>query len=139
MKDWNSRARDCDYVFEELAERLATTPGVHALGEWGGGLRYSVRLRGVSLIAIVEPELHDSELWLHLSVSATRPARVPTWDELKWCKEIFVGDRKAVTVLPKRAEYVNEAPHVLHLFAALERDPLPDFRVTCSVLGRVAI
>lgn len=139
MKSWNQRARDVDLAFEELAERLAVTPGVHSLGEWGAGLRYSVRLRGVSLIAVIEPETHESELWYHLSVSATRPARVPTWEELRWCKETFIGDRKAITVFPVRAEDVNDAPNVLHLFAPLERDPLPDFRAQCAVLGRVSI
>jgi hypothetical protein len=141
MKDFAQRSRDMDAAFEELAQRLAHVPGVHFLSEWGGGLAYTARLGvGAILRVIIEPELHEDELWLHLSASVTRPkARVPTWDELRWCKDVFIGDRKAITVFPVRAEYVNHHPDVLHLFSPLERDPLPDFRRECTVSGLVSI
>lgn len=129
MKTPAARSRDIDHAFEELAERIEHAPGIHCVGEWGGGLRYTARVSGAMLTVVIEPELHDAELWAHLSVSVHRPvARVPTWDELRWCKDVFIGDRKAITVFPIRDEYVNHHPHVLHLFAPLERDPLPDFR-----------
>lgn len=69
----------------------------------------------------------DDRIWLHVSVS--RPTRLPSWSDLRRVKDAFIGkDRKAIQVLPAQSEYVNIHPHVLHLFACLEGDPLPDFR-----------
>jgi hypothetical protein len=49
---------------------------------------------------------------------------------MKACRDLFVGkERKAVQVLPPASEYVNIHPHCLHLYAAIEHDPLPDFRM----------
>jgi hypothetical protein len=91
---------------------------------------YWVRLDKVKLLVLLSAECVDGELWAHLSVSAQEPKRIPTWRELTWCKNYFLGEhRKAVQVLPARAEYVNIHPHVLNLYSPLERDPLPDFRV----------
>jgi hypothetical protein len=135
VKSKLQRSRDVDRAYEELAERLHKVPGVTSLGEWGDGLAYRVR-GNAGLTAIIEVELHDGQLWLHLSVSAR--LRVPSWDELRWCKDVFMGDVKAITVFPKKAEYVNDHPRTLHLFAPLEQDPLPDFRAQCAVLGRVS-
>lgn len=141
MKDPATRSRDIDHAFEELADRILGAPGIHCVGEWGDGLRYTARVSGAQMVVIIEAELHEGELWAHLSVSVHRPTpRVPTWDELKWCKDVFIGpERKAVTVFPPRAEYINHHEHTLHLFAPLERDPLPDFRRACEVTGRVSI
>lgn len=100
---------------------------------------FDVRLRGVKLRAIVGVEVVAGELWAHLSVSAQVPARLPTWDELGWCKRYFLGDRKAIQVLPPKAEYVNIHPHVLNLYACLDRDPLPDFRVAIDATGRAGL
>lgn len=41
-------------------------------------------------------------------------------------------------MLPKKAEYVNLNPYVLHLYSPLESDPLPDFRGIDS-LGNLGI
>lgn len=141
MKTPGARSLDIDRAWTELSERVEHAPGIHCLGEWGGGLAYNVRVSGAMLHVIIEPELHEDELWAHLSVSVFKPkARVPTWDELRWCKDVFIGpDRKAVTVFPPRAEYVNHHEHCLHLFAALERDPLPDFRAVCAITGQASI
>jgi len=69
----------------------------------------------------------DGRRWLHVSVS--RPSRLPTWDDLREVKDTFIGrDRKAIQVLPPAAEYVNIHPNVLHLWACLDDDGLPDFR-----------
>lgn len=90
--------------------------------------RYVVRLDGARLTVIVEVEVVDSKLWAHLSVGGGFVERLPSWKELRWCKEYFLGDRRAIQVLPPRAEYVNLHPHVLHLYAPLEENPIPDFR-----------
>lgn len=68
----------------------------------------------------------DNRAWLHLSVS--HALRIPTWGELRVCKEQFLGDREAYSIMPPRVRYVNLHPHVLHLFALLdESTALPDF------------
>lgn len=70
----------------------------------------------------------DMGLWLHISVSVRGAKRLPEYEHLKIAKEIFIGpERKAVQVFPPEAEHFTAA-EVLHLFASLDGDPLPDFR-----------
>lgn len=137
MKDWHSRHSDIELALVELKPRTLQS-NVRVVGAFANALKCLVRLDGVKLSTILEVECVDGELWAHLSACAQSPARVPSWAELRWCKEYFLGDRKAVQVLPSRAEYVNVHPNVLHLYAALERDPLPDFRGVDST-GNVGI
>lgn len=69
----------------------------------------------------------DGKRWIH--VSCSRPTRLPSWTDLKNVKDVFVGgDRLAVQVLPRRQDYVNYHPYVLHLWSCLDGDPVPDFR-----------
>lgn len=79
------------------------------------------------LKVISEVERIDGEHWLHVSCSR-RDKRIPTWHDMKRVKSLFVGhQRKAVQVLPAEEQYVN-IWEVLHMYAPLDRDPLPDFR-----------
>ncbi len=79
------------------------------------------------LSAIFSVEAHVERLWLHLSVAGN--GRVPSWDELRGAKDLFLGDVEAYMVAPPRARYVNINPDVLHLFAPVDQEhlPLPDF------------
>lgn len=80
---------------------------------------------GVSIIA--SAEIVDGERWWH--VSCARPNRLPSWDDVRKVKDIFVGrDKTAVQVLPSQDRYVNDNPHVLHLWRCLDREIVPDFR-----------
>ena len=73
----------------------------------------------------------DGKDWLHLSVS--RAERLPSWDDLTFVKDLFIGSsRTAYQVLPSRDKYVNCHPYVLHLWSCLEGDPLPDFTVVVN-------
>ncbi len=128
-------------VVEALAALLPTElqSNVVLFRDYDNAKFFDVRLNGVKLRAIVGVEIVAGELWAHLSVSAQTPARLPTWDELGWCKRYFLGDRKAIQVLPPKAEYVNIHPHVLNLYAPLDRDPLPDFRVAIDATGKAGI
>ncbi len=68
----------------------------------------------------------DGRNWLHVSVA--HPERMPTWDDLRYVKDIFVGrDRTALQVLPPAAKHVNQHPYCLHLWACLDGDVTPDF------------
>jgi hypothetical protein len=80
---------------------------------------------GLRVICSVDTEL-DGRLWLHVSVS--RGMRIPSWDDLRLVKDIFVGDRYAYQVFPTKEKYVNINPFCLHLWCPLEGEqPLPDF------------
>lgn len=85
--------------------------------------------RAGALMVIAEIEIVDGKLWIH--VSASRAGCLPSWEDLRLVKDVVIGrDRKAIQILPREAEYVNIHPYVLHLYAPLEGDPLPDFRMT---------
>jgi len=100
-------------------------PPQWVIEDWGDGRKFVNYNEGQ--IVIVDDEIKsDGKRWRHLSMSCAN--RVPTWEELQKCKELFLGvESKAVMVLPPRSEYVNLNSRVLHLFVCLEGDPLPDF------------
>lgn len=131
MKDWHARGSDIELAMNQLAPRLLPVT-CRVMDDYVNAKRYALRLDDALLTVILEVEAIVSaetpELWAHLSVGAATQKRVPTWKELRWCKDFFLGDRKAIQVLPVKAEYVNINPYVLHLYSPLERDPLPDFR-----------
>ena len=137
MKDYHARHADIERAMTDLWPRILQG-NVRIMDDFVNAKRAAVRLDGAALTVILEVECVDGELWAHLSVGNMTGKRVPSWQELRWCKEYFLGDRKAVQILPPRAEYVNLNPYVLHLYACLERDPLPDFRGVDSA-GRIAI
>lgn len=89
------------------------------------GAMFRNRSKGVIVIATVMLE-QDGKRWLH--ISASRRSRIPSWEDLKVVKNLFIGPkRKAIQILPCEAEYVNINPNVLHLWCCLDGDPLPDF------------
>lgn len=145
MKDVDTRRELIAHWMAELSPRLLQGnvrdfPFPEEIkGLFFNARRWRVQLDDVQLTVILEIEDHIQEraeseptrsLWAHLSVGGqnARPPRVPHWEELGWCKRYFLRDRKAIQVLPAKAEYVNDNPFVLHLFTPLEQDPLPDFR-----------
>jgi hypothetical protein len=87
----------------------------------------AVYLSRDGLKVIVEAELVDSELWLHVSFS--RKGKVPSYDDTMAVKRLFVGrGRKAIQVFPSEEEHFSLHPNCLHLYSPIDRDPLPDFR-----------
>lgn len=57
--------------------------------------------------------------WEHVSVSVRdgNKSRMPNWDEMCHIKAVFWDDEDVVMQLhPKKSEYVNNHPHVLHLW-----------------------
>jgi hypothetical protein len=135
------RAAEIRERFPQLVPR-PTPLGAEVSARFANCIAYQWRERPHSTLLTVLLQLRciEGKLWLHLSVCGHQPGlkrghpprrRVPTWAELKSAKEAFLGDRKAVSVMPPKAEYVN-AEEVLHLFAAVEHDPLPDFRIRTS-------
>lgn len=84
------------------------------------------RLRATTpLTVILEIEVWHGELWAHLAITGrTAP---PTLAELGWCRELFLGDRKAIQVLPRKIEQLEAGARTVHLYAPLESDALPSF------------
>lgn len=107
------------------AIRSILPPGWECTQEGVDGAMYDSKSSGLRVISSVALE-SDGYFWLHVSVS--RRSRLPTWEDLRFVKDIFIGPgAKAIQVLPSENEYVNINPFVLHLWACLDGDPLPDF------------
>jgi len=93
--------------------------------------------RGLFVLFSVASE-RDSRRWIH--VSASHRDRLPSWDELRDVKRVFIGDScKAIQVLPPEDEYINLHPYVLHLWSCVDADVVPDFRVWNPIAERAEI
>jgi len=64
--------------------------------------------------------------WDHVSVSLKN--RCPTWDEMKFIKEMFfTDDEPAFQIFPPKSDYKNAHPYCLHWWRPQnEAIPLPD-------------
>jgi len=73
----------------------------------------------------------DGEGWEHVSVRAERisngQSRIPTWKEMCAVKDVCWDDEDEVVQFhPRKSEYVNNHPHVLHLWrSTTTRIPTP--------------
>lgn len=84
------------------------------------------RVIGLRVIFSATTE-QDGKRWVHASVSRT-DRRLPTWENLRLVKNVFIGTNKLVIqVLPREADYINIHPSCLHLWHCLDGDPTPDF------------
>lgn len=111
-------------ITESAAPRVLP-PQWQRLPQYMGGIAYTTPYN--VCIVILRCEKHGGGWWKHVSVSENN--RIPTWSLVKHVKETFIGmGEKAIMVLPKSDEYVNDNPNVLHLFSPMGFDPLPDFR-----------
>src|SRR5262245_6355575 len=66
-----------------------------------------------------DPKVPEAQAWEHVSVRAVRnqQSRLPTWTEMEQVKALFwEPDDVVVQFHPRRREYVNHHPHVLHLW-----------------------
>lgn len=67
----------------------------------------------------------DGEGWEHVSVSLS--SRIPNWYEMCYVKDVFWDEEDVVMQLhPRKSEYVNNHPNVLHLWRPTDREiPTP--------------
>jgi hypothetical protein len=76
-----------------------------------------------------DPDVPESDGWEHVSARAYRgqQSRTPTWKEMNFLKDLFWDAEDVVMQLhPRRSEYVNNHPHVLHLWRSRLREiPTP--------------
>lgn len=95
---------------------------------------FQIPLRKRVYAAVISGEATDEVPWDHVSVrivhvhSKTKSIELtPSWDEMCIIKHLFWDDDEAVMQLhPPQADYVNDHPHVLHLWQPVaETIPLP--------------
>jgi hypothetical protein len=89
---------------------------------------YRVRL-AQALTVVLEIEIWQGELWAHLAI--TGRVAPPTQADLVYCRDLFLGDRKVIQVLPRKLEAAEAGARSIHLYAQLESDSLPSCSRTC--------
>lgn len=83
-----------------------------------GGVMTSGFRSANGLTVLVSIERHASGEYRHVSLS--RRSRMPTYDDVKWVKQLFIGDEHAAyQVFPRAAEHVNLHNFALHLWQPL--------------------
>lgn len=69
---------------------------------------------------ILYAQASDGFGWEHVSVSICSQAKkrkVPNWEQMNYVKDLFWGEEDTVVQFhPKKSEYVNYHPYVLHLW-----------------------
>jgi hypothetical protein len=118
---------------DELKEKAFSLQPVDRSG-WHESFRaYRVKsgiCKGVTILASVAT--YEGELWYHVSFSLRD--RTPTHEQMTLLRTaIFPPHLKALHIFPPIDEHFDLHPHCLHLWANLERDPLPDFRTSGMV------
>lgn len=92
--------------------------GTHATNDGDTFGAFYFRRGRVELIVIASSGDTDMS-WEHVSVRAKDYCgeRVPSWAEMCWIKDQFWDAEECVVQYhPPRSEYVNNHPHVLHLW-----------------------
>jgi hypothetical protein len=104
----------------DAAERFRLNIGPRECRGTNNGA-FKFRRKGVELRVIAS----DGGGWDHVSVSL--PDRCPTWNEMRFIKDIFWGPEEAVMQLhPPQSEYVNCHPFCLHMWKPQNADiPAP--------------
>lgn len=118
----DGRAGDAERWLEAIAPEVLP-PGVERTVNDSHSKWYRLRLGLSPLTVVLEIELWQRELWAHLAV--TGRAAPPSLAELGYCRDLFLGDRKVIQVLPRKGESLGAALRTLHLYAQLESDSLP--------------
>lgn len=77
--------------------------------------------RGRTMLTIIASAGDESTgiTWEHVSVRAEdyKGSRCPIWAEMCFVKDLFWNEEECVVQYhPARSEYVNQHPHVLHLW-----------------------
>lgn len=77
------------------------------------------------LAAIIDTLTIDGREWRHLSVS--RRSRTPSHEDMMAAAEAFLDrDHVALSIYPRRSEWVNVHEFCLHLWQPIGFDPVPD-------------
>jgi hypothetical protein len=125
----HGRARDAARWLAMLAPE-PLPPGVELGVNDEQSKWYRLRLASASpLRAVLEIEIWQGELWAHLAITGRQLP--PSIAEVSYCRDLFLGDRKAIQVLPRKLERTEAGARSVHLYAPLESDSLPAFGRAC--------
>lgn len=96
-------------------EQFRTKDPLGRSQEFNKNYGYFVIPRSTGLLRIISSGSDNGTGWEHVSVSLAN--RCPTWDEMKYVKELFWRDDETVIQFhPKKSKYINQFPYVLHLW-----------------------
>jgi hypothetical protein len=90
------------------------------------GQQWYMHATGLKVIFTADNIQGDGKTWLHVGMS--RESRLPSYDDMRGVKDLFIGKlRQALQIFPRADKHVNIHPYCLHLWCAVEGDGLPDF------------
>lgn len=124
----DGRAGDAARWLERLSP-ATLPPGVERTVNDDQSKWYRVRLGLLPLAVVVEIEIWHGELWAHMAVTGRNAA--PAAAEVAWCRDLFLGDRKAIAVLPRKIERTESSARTVDIYAPLESDALPSCARAC--------
>lgn len=78
---------------------------------------YEHKKKNLKVLLGLEPKQGCHAGWAHLSVSHKNSKAVPSHNNMKLCKELFLGNRESIAIWPPKDQYVNIAKNCLHLWA----------------------
>lgn len=121
------RTTNCAPIKGDDYRPRALPAGWERMADAFDGAVYAYRaIEGFMTVILSVAREEDGRRWLHVSLA--RPERLPSWDDLRMIKDLFIGkDKLAVQVLPPTSNWVNEHPYCLHLFHCLDGAITPDF------------
>lgn len=90
------------------------------------GITYVVNPARELTVGYSEAIEKDGRRWRH--VSASKPKRVPNYEEMCLVKNIFIGEEvEAYQVGAPKSRHVSIHPNCLHWWAPMDSPVLPDF------------
>ncbi len=90
------------------------------------GQRLYEKSNGLQVIFTADNLWEDGKTWLHISLA--RALYMPSYEDMKEVKDIFIGKcREALQVFPRADKHIDIHPFCLHLWCAVEGNGLPDF------------
>lgn len=101
------------------SSRVRTGPMASTINDGNNGVFEIARNNRTTFFCIAS----DGMGWEHVSVHARtdNQERTPTWAEMCWIKDQFWEEEDCVVQYhPPKSEYVNNHPHVLHLWRSTE-------------------
>lgn len=86
----------------------------------GNCAAYRHKASSLSVLRSID-DLGDGKPVLHISVS--RKSKLPSWEDLKLCKTLFMGpDVDAYHIIPRASDYVNMNQNTMHLWTPWKED-----------------
>jgi hypothetical protein len=90
------------------------------------GAAYTDTKTGMTIIETISDVSDSDQDWHHLSMA--HEDHVPTYDEMKLCKAVFIGDaHTSMQFFPAKSRHVNIHEYCLHLWTPMDHDITPDF------------